>query len=49
MTTRAMARMRRRYLCLGAREDEPKPIERVAKEPWEYAASGDSRADWMRL
>jgi phage terminase large subunit len=38
-----------RYLCLGAREDEPKPIERVAKEPWEYAAAGDSRADWMRL
>lgn len=38
-----------RYLCLGAREEQPKPIERVAKEPWEYARPGDLNSDWMRL
>lgn len=38
-----------RYLCLGVREDQPAPIEREVREPWEYAQPGQANAEWMRM
>jgi phage terminase large subunit len=38
-----------RYLCLGVREDQPAPVERVVREPWEYQQPGDANAEWMRM
>ena len=38
-----------RYMCLGAREEQPKPIERPVREPWEYAQPGEMNIEWMRL
>lgn len=38
-----------RYLCLGAREEAPRVIERPVREPWEYVTPYDRQADWMRL
>lgn len=38
-----------RYLCLGVREDQPTPVERVVREPWEYQQPGQANAEWMRM
>jgi phage terminase large subunit len=38
-----------RYLCLGVREDQPAPVERVVREPWEYQQPGAANAEWMRM
>ena len=38
-----------RYLCLGVRQDQPPPVERAPREPWEYTQPGELTQDWMRL
>jgi hypothetical protein len=38
-----------RTLAMGLRDDQPLPVKRPVREPWEYATPGDARSDWMRL